>query len=284
MDRRLLVLSIGMFALGTDSFVVAGVLPEIARHFDVSIGAAGQMTTIYSVTFALLSPTIAALAAGVSRKTMLIAGAAVFVLLVGVASGRAFAIPWAIAGLGAEYAFALGDRGLDGRVPLYAVSLLVTAELAYWSVQLRGAAADEPGMAQRRAIGLLGDFKVTPVAIPGHTPGAMGYIFPVKDNGRTRMAALYGGTVLTPGPISDENLAIYLKSVDHFRNETKKAGVEVALQNHPLMLPLQASIERLQSRKKGDANPFVIGKANYQKFVDVMYQCSDVNIARRKAS
>jgi predicted MFS family arabinose efflux permease len=80
MDRRLLVLAIGMFALGTDSFVVAGVLPEIARHFDVGIGAAGQMTTVYSVTFALLSPTIAAFAAGVPRKTMLLAGAAVFVL------------------------------------------------------------------------------------------------------------------------------------------------------------------------------------------------------------
>ena len=131
---------------------------------------------------------------------------------------------------------------------------------------------------------VLGDFTVTPVAIPGHTPGAMGYIFPVKDNGRTRMAALYGGTILTPGPISDEGLATYLKSVDHFRTETKKAGVEVALQNHPLMLPLQANIDKLQSRRKGDPNPFVIGKANYQKFVDVMYQCSEVNIARRKSS
>jgi predicted MFS family arabinose efflux permease len=70
----------GMFALGTDSYVVAGVLPEIARHFDVSISAAGQMTTVYSITFALLSPTIAALAADVPRKTMLIAGAAMFVL------------------------------------------------------------------------------------------------------------------------------------------------------------------------------------------------------------
>lgn len=41
MDRRLLVLALGMFALGTDSFVVAGVLPEIAYSFDVSIGTAG---------------------------------------------------------------------------------------------------------------------------------------------------------------------------------------------------------------------------------------------------
>jgi predicted MFS family arabinose efflux permease len=69
-----------MFALGTDSYVVAGVLPEIARAFDVSIGAAGQMTTVYSVTFALLSPTIAAIAASVPRKTMLLAGATIFVL------------------------------------------------------------------------------------------------------------------------------------------------------------------------------------------------------------
>ena len=131
---------------------------------------------------------------------------------------------------------------------------------------------------------VLGDFKVTPFAIPGHTPGSTGYIFPVKDNGKTRMAAMYGGTVLTPGPISDENLAIYVKSVDHFRNETKKAGAEIVLQNHPLMLPLQSNLEKLQSRKKGDPNPFVVGKGSYQKFLDVMYQCSDVNVARRKSS
>ena len=42
MDRRLLVLSIGMFALGTDSFVVAGVLPEIARHFESALELPGR--------------------------------------------------------------------------------------------------------------------------------------------------------------------------------------------------------------------------------------------------
>ena len=61
MDRRLFVLAVGMFALGTDSFVVAAVLPGISHAFGVSIGAAGQMASIYSVTFALLSPPIAAL-------------------------------------------------------------------------------------------------------------------------------------------------------------------------------------------------------------------------------
>ena len=50
------------------------------------------------------------------------------------------------------------------------------------------------------------------------------------------------------------------------RSSAKKAGVEIALQNHPLMLPLQSNLEKLQSRKKGDPNPFVVGKANCDEF------------------
>lgn len=80
MDRRLLVLALGMFALGTDSFVFAGILPEIAHSFGVSIGAAGQMTTMYAVTFALLAPTLAALTAGISRKRLLLGGMGLFIV------------------------------------------------------------------------------------------------------------------------------------------------------------------------------------------------------------
>jgi metallo-beta-lactamase class B len=129
---------------------------------------------------------------------------------------------------------------------------------------------------------VLGDFKIMPVAVPGHTPGSMGFIFPVKDNGKTYTAAMFGGTILTPGIVSDEGLATYLKSVAHFKEETKKAKVEVELQNHPLMDPIQAKLDKLSARKKGEPNPFVLGQGNYQKFVDVMSACTEVNIARRK--
>ena len=96
------------------------------------------------------------------------------------------------------------------------------------------------------------------------------------------MAAMYAGTVLTTGIVSDEGLNTYLKSVAHFKQETKKAKVAVELQNHPLMDPIQAKLDRLKDRKKGAPNPFVVGPANYQKFVDVMSACTEVNIARRK--
>ena len=129
---------------------------------------------------------------------------------------------------------------------------------------------------------VLGDFKLTPVSIPGHTPGAMGFIFPVKDNGKKYMAAMYGGTILTPGFVSDEGLQMYPKSVAHFEAETKKAKVEVELQNHPLMDAIQPKLDALKNRKPGERNPFVVGRGEYQKFLEVMGACTEVNIARRK--
>lgn len=80
MDKRLLILACGMFAVGTDSFVVAGVLHQVSASFDVSIALAGQMVTLYALSYALLSPIIAAVAAHWPRKRLLLAGLAVFVL------------------------------------------------------------------------------------------------------------------------------------------------------------------------------------------------------------
>jgi predicted MFS family arabinose efflux permease len=79
MDRRLLALAAGMFAVGTDSFVVAGILPQVANSLNVSVSVAGQMVTVYALSYALLSPLIAAFASHWPRKRLLLAGLAVFV-------------------------------------------------------------------------------------------------------------------------------------------------------------------------------------------------------------
>lgn len=134
MDRRLLVLALGMFALGTDTFVVAGVLPDIARDFNVSIAAAGQMTTVYAVTLGLLAPIIAALAAHMPRKELLLAGLVIFVLAnLGTAIAPTFEIALvtrALAGLGAAIFFPTATGSAASIVPPekrgYALSVVAT--------------------------------------------------------------------------------------------------------------------------------------------------------------
>jgi metallo-beta-lactamase class B len=77
-------------------------------------------------------------------------------------------------------------------------------------------------------------------------------------------------------------LATDAKSIAHFKEETKKAKVDVELQNHTLYDNLQEKLAKLKERKKGDPNPFVVGQANYQRLVDVMSDCTQANIDRRK--
>jgi DHA1 family inner membrane transport protein len=78
-DRRLLMLAMGMFAMGTDNFVVAGILPSIAEALNTSVSLAGQMVTVYALFFAILAPVMAALTGGWPRKTLLVLALGVFV-------------------------------------------------------------------------------------------------------------------------------------------------------------------------------------------------------------
>lgn len=80
MDRRLLILALGMFALGTDNFVVAGILPMVARSMNASVSLAGQMVTLYAISYAVLSPIMAAVTAHWPRKRLLLSGLAVFII------------------------------------------------------------------------------------------------------------------------------------------------------------------------------------------------------------
>ena len=56
-------------------------------------------------------------------------------------------------------------------------------------------------------------------------------IFLVNDNGKTYTAAMFGGTMMGSVLVDpDELLAQYGKSITHFKEETKKAKVEVEFQ------------------------------------------------------
>ena len=105
MNNRLLVLTLGTFAIGTDSYVVAGILPHVARSFSVSVAAAGQLVTVYSLAYAVLTPIMATLTAHWQRRRVLIGGLVVFVagnILTGTLPTFGLALAArAVAGLGA---------------------------------------------------------------------------------------------------------------------------------------------------------------------------------------
>lgn len=127
----------------------------------------------------------------------------------------------------------------------------------------------------------LGDVTVTPISIPGHTPGSLAYIFAVKDKGRTRIAGLYGGTILAVDRITTEGLKQYIQSIAHYLDTAKKMKVEVEVQNHPIFDGSPDRLAKLKTLKAGEVNPYIVGTDNYVKFWNIVSECIQAEIARR---
>ena len=80
MILHILVLSVGSFAVGTGTFVVTGVLTDIAKALSVSVASAGLLVTVFAVTFAIGSPVLVSAASGVERRRLLSGALALFAL------------------------------------------------------------------------------------------------------------------------------------------------------------------------------------------------------------
>ncbi|MEV5988455.1 MFS transporter [Streptomyces sp. NPDC052051] len=78
--KSVAVLALGSFAMGTDSFVLAGILPQIAGGLHISTGAAGQTITAFALTYALAAPFLAVLTSRLPRKPLLAVALTLFVL------------------------------------------------------------------------------------------------------------------------------------------------------------------------------------------------------------
>lgn len=77
----LVSLMLATFVIGTDDFIIAGVLLEIAHDQQVSEAAAGQLVTVFSITYALSAPPLAVATARLPRKPMVVGGLGIFALL-----------------------------------------------------------------------------------------------------------------------------------------------------------------------------------------------------------
>ena len=75
-----LALALGGFGIGTTEFVAMGLLPDIASSLGITEPTAGHVISAYALGVVIGAPVIAALAARVPRKTLLLVLMAVFTL------------------------------------------------------------------------------------------------------------------------------------------------------------------------------------------------------------
>jgi predicted MFS family arabinose efflux permease len=76
----LIWLALGTFATGTESFMIAALLPGLADDLSVTLVAAGQLITVFALTYAISSPVLSALTAGVGRRNLLLVSMTAFAL------------------------------------------------------------------------------------------------------------------------------------------------------------------------------------------------------------
>jgi len=121
----------------------------------------------------------------------------------------------------------------------------------------------------------LGDVKVQIVSTPGHTPGTLSYVFPVKDRGRTVMVAYSGGTLTgafgTDGARWDE----YIASQRKIAKGAADAGASVLLSNHSEYDGAYTKARLIAApRQPGEDHPFIVGTDGVQRYFTVMAECA----------
>ncbi len=131
---------------------------------------------------------------------------------------------------------------------------------------------------------VIGDTTIKLVEIPGHTPGALAFIFPVRDGAATHVAGLFGGTVLAPGFTPLPGLRQYISSIAHYLDIARQMQVDVEVQNHPIFDATPARLDALASRAPGAAHPFVMGGERYGRFWNVISECMQATLVQREAA
>jgi metallo-beta-lactamase class B len=181
------------------------------------------------------------------------------------------------------------DQGAAELQSRYGAKVVMGA--ADWDSTLQRPATAAGGVPKRDiAVGpegtriTLGDTTVTIVATPGHTPGTLSYVFPVKNQGKTVIVAYSGGTLTgafgTDGARWDE----YIASQKKIAKAAADAGASVILSNHSEYdgAYTKARLVGLK-REVGEENPFIVGTDAVQRYFTVMAECALASKLRQGA-
>jgi metallo-beta-lactamase class B len=121
----------------------------------------------------------------------------------------------------------------------------------------------------------LGDTLVDVVATPGHTPGTLSYVFPVKDRGRPLVVAYSGGTAFN-FPRRPENFAVYRDTQRKMIEVAGAAGATVLMTNHT---EFDRAYDRARlaqlPRAAGEKHPYETDAATVQRYFEMARDCAE---------
>jgi len=121
----------------------------------------------------------------------------------------------------------------------------------------------------------LGDTTIDIVPTPGHTPGTLSYVFPVKDQGRTVMVAYSGGTLTGAFGSDAARWDEYIESQNRIAKAAANAGATVILSNHSEYDNAYTKARLIAAKREvGEEHPFVVGAAAVQRYFTVMTECA----------
>jgi DHA1 family putative efflux transporter-like MFS transporter len=77
---KIYILALISFLVGTSEYIISGVLDNIADSLGITLAAAGQLITIFSLVYAIFTPILMALTSGMDRRKLIIVSLGLFVI------------------------------------------------------------------------------------------------------------------------------------------------------------------------------------------------------------
>ncbi len=116
----------------------------------------------------------------------------------------------------------------------------------------------------------LGDTTVKFYLTPGHTPGTLSPVFPVRDGSAVHYVGYWGASAVSFLP--PEGIVEYMASVDRFARVDSR--IDVPLTNHPFIDATLLKVEALAARKPGEPHPFVEGAQGFRAWMTAIHDCA----------
>ena len=126
----------------------------------------------------------------------------------------------------------------------------------------------------------LGDTTLTLYITPGHTPGTISTLIPIKDGNQRHLASIWGGNGISARGFSNltEAVKLYSASARRYRDIAVNAGADVYLSSHTVHDKTLDKLNALRFRGRADPHPF-ISKDAVQRHLTLVGECADAQLA-----